>query len=709
VAKVRAALEGTRNEQLNKSAFALGTLIGGGELDQALVADTLLEAARACGLGEGEARKTIASGLEAGKKKPRTVAPPVAPAQRPPASAEPASIHAWTPAAYIADRPGMLDSKFLLSCLSEEEYGDAKLLARLYDGKLCYDHAEKAWYVWGGHAWYRDQTLLIRHLIAGQVARQYLLLAADSDGMTPKSQIELLTKRAIKLRTLNRCNNIASFAQSFLGITGEEWDRNPWLLGVANGVLDLRSGKLRPGQPGDYIRTVIPTIWRGIDEPAPRFEQFIGEIFDNNQQIGAFVQRLLGYGITGLTVEHIFPVLYGEKGRNGKDTLLETLKAVLGDCADTVSTDVLLAQSGRGNAQPHLVDLMGKRLVWASETSVNARLNEAQVKLITGGGTVKTRPLYGNMIEFDPTHLVLLITNHKPRANADDDALWNRIVLLPFTLRFVANPAAADERQRDPHLRQKLTRERSGILAWLIRGCLAWQQQGLAIPDEVRASTDEYRNEEDLINQFIEENCLVGPQAECAAKDLYQSYRDWAEDMGMNPMGNNSFGRRIGKRFERKRTNRAFSYIGIGLLSSQNSDRSDRSDPLIRKVPMENEIHEKSFVLKDHFDHFDTQNNGFTASESETSLEQIDHASEKSITSAHPPPGQGAAGRAIPLQGAGKPNVNDERRDLITQARALLKDVGTASELATVDVSGRSVQELRTLIGRLEERRNQYE
>jgi putative DNA primase/helicase len=181
----------------------------------------------------------------------------------------------------------------------------------------------------------------------------------------------------------------------------------------------------------------------------------------------------------------------------------------MGDLADTVSTEVLLATNNRGGAQPYLCDLQGKRLVWASETDLNARLNAAQIKLITGGGTIKTRPLYGNMIEFQPSHLVMLITNFKPKANADDDALWNRMVLLPFDLRFVATPSAPDERQRDAHLINKLAQERSGILAWLVRGCLDWQQQGLAIPDAIKASTDAYREEEDMIGQFIDDCCII--------------------------------------------------------------------------------------------------------------------------------------------------------------------------------------------------------
>jgi len=425
--------------------------------------------------------------------------------------------------------------------------------------------------MWTGHAWYPDRTGMIRQLVSGQVARQYMHLAADLQNEAQQNNdagktVTRLLARAAALRKLNRCNNVREFASNLMAMTGDEWDRDPWLLGVANGVLDLRTGKLRPGEPEDFIRTVSDTTWRGLDTPAPRFELFIREIFDDDEEIVGFVQRLLGYGITGLSVEHIFPVLWGEKGRNGKDTLLETLKAVLGDLADVVSTDVLMAQTGRGNAAPHLMDLMGRRLVWASETADGARLNEAQVKLITGGGTIKTRPLYGAMVEFDSTHLVLLITNHKPKVSAEDEALWSRMVLVPFVLRFVEHPSKPEERKRDLHLLKKLAQEKSGILAWLVRGCLDWQKHGLQTPEKIRASTQAYRDEEDVLGKFLESECVIHPSAMVSAKALYSAYRSWAEESGMQPLNQMNFGKRIVKRCERKHTHKGFIYAIVKKL-----------------------------------------------------------------------------------------------------------------------------------------------
>lgn len=472
--------------------------------------------------------------------------------------------------------------------LFKDEYGDAELLAQLYQGRLCYDHSEKSWYRWAGHAWQRDRTGIVRQLVGGQVAAQYLQHAAlarrdaeaeaDEQRATDLRVLEQrLIERAIKLRKLNRVLNILGFAQSKLGITGDEWDSDPWLLGVQNGVIDMRSGEFRPGRPEDAIRATAPTTWSGLDSAAPRWEQFLREIFEDSAEASGligFLQRMLGYGTTGLTTEHIFPIMWGARGRNGKDTLLKILEHVLGPLAGAVSSDVLVAASARtgGAAQPHLVDLRGKRLAWASETNEGARLNAGQVKLVTGGGRISTRPLYGNQMSFDPTHLLILITNNKPHAPADDDALWERVKLIPFTMRFVDKPIAPNERKRDSNLGTTLRSEASGILAWLVRGCLDWQRQGLNPPDSVALATREYKQAEDTISLFLEECCVVHPTAIAGTTALYRVYKAWADEMNLRPMTGTAFGTRLGERFEKKHTRTGNVYQGIGLLAREGFD-----------------------------------------------------------------------------------------------------------------------------------------
>ncbi len=498
----------------------------------------------------------------------------------------------------------------VLTCLKDTEWGDANLFAHLFVRRVVYDHAEKKWYLYQGHYWQRDVTLFVKQLVAGVLASVYLRAAADLNlqiaalspsiadnkelqlvgipseeeeaetqqrGERLKSQVKALSARATGLRTSARMNNVLSVATSRLdlSVTSDIWDAQPWLLGTRSGMLDLQTGTLRPGRAKDYMRTVIPTPWRGLQVPAPRFEQYLQEIFaDRDEQergeLITFLQRVLGYGISGNVNEHVFLMLFGEKGRNGKDTLMSILYHVLGEAAGAVSNDVVIASSklsAPGSAKPHLCSLQGKRIAWASETDKGARFDVAQVKFLTGGGDIPARHLYGEDFIFAPSHLLILLTNNKPHADAGDDAFWERLCPITFNMRFVDQPSSPNERKKDIHLIQALQEEASGILAWLVRGCLEWQHSGLQIPESVLRERKIYRGEEDTLGQFIEECCVTLSQAKVKAKLLYERYLKWMEENRLQAMTGTTFGREMGRRYRRDREKTGFYYYGIGLLA----------------------------------------------------------------------------------------------------------------------------------------------
>ena len=386
-----------------------------------------------------------------------------------------------------------------------------------------------------------------------------------------------LIGRARALKKLKRAQAVLTYAQAYLRITSSEWDTHLWLLACSNGVLDLHTGELASGTPDDYLKTAVPTEWSALETPAPRWEHFLREIFQDKpvherEALVAFLQRLLGYGITGSTAHHVFTILYGEEGRNGKDTLLDTLKEVLGPLVGAVSNDLFVAQDkfrASGAPTPHLCDLQGKRLVWGSETRQGDKLHIAQIKLLSGGGAISTRQLHGRQYSFTPTHKLLLMTNYKPHADARDQAFWSRACLLEFGMRFVERPKAPNERQADPSLKEQLRGERSGILAWLVRGCLAFQQQGLAVPSLITLATEKYRDEEDTILHFLNECCVLRPEASVKASMLYEEYKAWCEQnqfgRGMNAT---LFGNEISRRFEKKTTKIGRIYQGVGILTA---------------------------------------------------------------------------------------------------------------------------------------------
>ncbi len=392
-----------------------------------------------------------------------------------------------------------------------------------------------------------------------------------------KAMTGALIGRAKALKKLKRAQAVLTYAQAYLRITSREWDTHPWLLACSNGVLDLQTGELQPGKPDDYLKTAVPTEWHGLDAQAPRFTHFLQEIFQDKpaqegEALVAFLQRLLGYGITGSTVHHVFTLLYGEEGRNGKDTLLDLLKDVLGPLVGAVSNDLFVAQEkfrASGAPTPHLCDLQGKRLVWGSETRQGDKLNIAQIKQLSGGGDISTRQLHGKQYSFTPTHKLLLMTNYKPHADARDHAFWARACLIEFGIRFIAHPHAPNERQADPQLKEKLKQERSGILAWLVRGCLAWQQHGLAIPPFILLATEKYRDEEDKILQFLHERCVMRPEVSVKASALYETYKTWCEENQFGRGVNATlFGKEMSRRFEKNRGNAGMAYQGVGLLTT---------------------------------------------------------------------------------------------------------------------------------------------
>jgi len=286
----------------------------------------------------------------------------------------------------------------------------------------------------------------------------------------------------------------------------------------------------------------------------------------------AFLARLFGYHTTGKATEHVVPILYGEDGRNGKGTLLETIKDVLGDeLASPIPAAVLVQANQEPNGEaprPFLFGLRGKRLVWASETAEGQRLNSALLKLLSGGDTITARTLHGKPDTFKATHKIMLLTNAKPEVDALDSALWERLLLIPFEQRFVDNPSGPNEHPRDKDLPEKLRAEAPGILAWLVRGCLEWQAQGLQPPDKVRAATKELRDENDFYPLWAAEELVENPWASTRAGVLQTACEKWCTRNG-HRYSRNTLGKWLKKHYKHERTNTGVIYYGVALRQEE--------------------------------------------------------------------------------------------------------------------------------------------
>lgn len=455
------------------------------------------------------------------------------------------------------------------------EKGDAELFAYLYRDQVVYDHSTDDWYIFRGAYWEKDAKREIVQYVGNRLAAIYLYAAGDERNANGETDLyHAFTSRAGDLHRIVRIKHILELATSEpgIGLAGNEWDICPGLLPVNNGVIELATGTIRIPQPREYIRRHSPIDWKGLDYPCPLWEQTVIEIFDCNINMVPFVSRLFGYSTSGYTTEHKLPIFLGEEARNGKTTMFETLNKVLGN-EFCVSVPVKVLMRGSfdtdGNSpEPYLASLRGKRLAYASESAKGMKLNSALVKKLTGGDQMNARGLHENPMPFDPTHKIMLFTNDKPIVPPDDQGIWERIMLIELKISFVDNPDPQKPNQHpvDKSLPEKLKAEYSGILAWLVRGFLEWKKQGLNPPAEVLDATNQYRESEDLLAEYIKFACTVGDPVMYRAPvmSIFTHHRTWCGKYGMTPLDLKEFKQQMRRKFgDPQKKNNGWCYMGV--------------------------------------------------------------------------------------------------------------------------------------------------
>ena len=446
-------------------------------------------------------------------------------------------------------------------CFNRNETGDAELLAHFFKDQICHSVEEDTWFVFNGRYWQEDKKQPVTNLVSEDVAECYNRLAGEYfklyDGAEDNPNAEIARerqKRAFALRSTHRIKAVLKRAADHpdLLTTADDWQVSAWDLPVNNGIVNLKDGSFRPSKPEDYIRCPCPVDWQGSDHPAPQFEKFVSSIFDGNEDIVKSVQRILGYALTGQQTEHIMPILVGSGG-NGKDTLIKIVQRVLGELAGPVGEEIMISSRNNSAASNIASTLRFKRIAYVSETKDGAYLDSSRVKLLTGGGKLQAKQLYKDPISFEQQHTLFLMTNDKPRINSEDDAIWRRILLIEFPLSFTDDPKLPNQRKADKYLSSKLEAELSGILAWLVRGCLDWQQQGLSPCKAILDATLDYRDSEDLIGQFIEDTMIVKADAKISLSLFYRYYEEWASINGLRALSKIRLGKKIERRFTKER------------------------------------------------------------------------------------------------------------------------------------------------------------
>jgi len=476
-------------------------------------------------------------------------------------------------------------SEEILHCLRENEDGDARLFKKIHNGKLVFDHAENAWYKYQDPHWEIDaleevvaSVQQVINVYKFEARRQHALAKiAMKEGETTQEKehnnnLKFLQKRIKSLQTAYRKKKVDYLSRVGTGLKGDEWDNDPWLLGCKDGVVDLRTGILRAGRPEDYIRRVTSTSWKGIDAPCLEFMRMLEGIFAGDKEIIEFIQRLMGYSLLGSNPLHLFIILYGAMGRNGKNTFIETIQAVLGQYASKAKVELLLKQrfaQHSGAADADKMALRGCRLVYISETNDGDMISNDKIKSLSGDKTIRTRAPYSkHSIEFATTFKIFLLTNFKPKVHTGlDNGLWERIILVPFNLSFVHHdPVFPHERRADKDLPEKLLLEAPGILAWMVKGFLDYQANGLRIPEVVRDATKEYRHEISILDRFLDsEWCVIGENHSVQADKFYRAYERFCSQSGIPPISQTKFGKEMKKKFQCEK-GATVKYLGVDVI-----------------------------------------------------------------------------------------------------------------------------------------------
>ena len=415
----------------------------------------------------------------------------------------------------------------------------------------------RKWILWNKLRWNPDRDRTIVQLAIKTAEEIYHEAANAKDADKAKT----IAAHAIKSQSLSRIMAMIELAKSERGISlcQDQLDRNKWLLGVRNGVIDLNTGDLLTPCREDYLTKHIPVNY-DLKTSCPIWKRFLNKVTNGNINLINFLQRAIGYSLTGDTGEQCLFFLHGN-GANGKSTLLNTIKELMGDYAMQCPAETLMVKQGKSNASNDIARLLGTRFVATSETEDGRRFAESMIKHLTGQDTIAARFLFSEYFEFIPNFKIWLGANHKPVIRGDDYAIWRRIHLIPFDVTIPPKDC-------DKSLPDKLRNEFPGILSWAVQGCLEWQRYGLNPPPEVQAATKEYKVEMDLIGKWVEECCVIVPHATAKASELYSNYKNWVESNGGLPLSNTKFGIKLGGRGFLKEKSGAIIYRGIGLMDT---------------------------------------------------------------------------------------------------------------------------------------------
>lgn len=442
----------------------------------------------------------------------------------------------------------------ILQSLEEEENGDAKLFAKRVEGRKLYDHTALKWLSYKNGVWVKDEEKKTRKEAISLLTNAYLDLSlkldkeivqlfknlqeienkeekeAISKNLNAKKALrDTLRKRAKQLTNRRRIDNVLDLATGELPTLTKHFDKDPYHFNLANGIFDFKQMAFITHSEEERFYKQANVSY----EPEARCEKWIAwlnQIFNQDQHLIQFIQQFVGISLTGLTDLQVLFFCYG-KGANGKTTFFSVLKLLLGDYYTTIPIETLLMKQRDSTVDYQLAKLHGARLVVASEIPEGRRLQESQVKDLTGGEPVNARNPHEKPFTFEPSHKVCLFGNHKPIIRGTDHGIWRRIQLIPFTITIPKS-----EQKPRSKLLEEFKQELSGILNWAIQGYTDYLKNGLKTSQAVESATREYQEESDTLGSYLNERCEINPIFYCFTKDLFVDYLKWCQETNETSM-----------------------------------------------------------------------------------------------------------------------------------------------------------------------------
>lgn len=446
------------------------------------------------------------------------------------------------------------------------DVGNAERLIEVHGRNIRYNPLRNSWMIWSGKHWEIDMSCKVE-VLARDVIKRVQHFGEKIETIDEETQKLKKSIKSFVLKSENdsRIKAMINQTKSQPGVIIRETDKDPYILNFNNGTFNLKTGQLHPHNREDNITKLIPINYNP-SATAPNWTSFLNKIFMGDIELVEYMQRIVGYSLTGSITEQCFFMCYGA-GSNGKTTFLNTVQRLMGAYTDTLSPNSLMLSQNNDRARGDLAKLQGKRLVISSEPNEGQTFDESLLKALTGGDVVPVRFLYGEEFPLVAQFKLWIMTNEKPKVRGTNNGIWRRVRLIPFLYTFT------DAEKIENYEELYILPEIEGILNWAIEGCKKYLSEGIKTPAQVLEAVDEYKRDMDQIQRYIDDNCLSGEDFYCQATVLYNNYLKWCVENGEHEISNVKFANKLKEKgFEKTRKVAGMMYLGIGLQSEEYSN-----------------------------------------------------------------------------------------------------------------------------------------